>query len=160
MNQRLITTSLLAGALAIGLAACGAAPTTTAPAAAAQATAAPIATTVPATAVTAPDITLGISGIGEIKAAQDSDLVFQAQGTVATVNVKEGAAVKKGDLLAILDTRAFDQQLHQAEAALANAKAQQDALTEAPRAADAAAAAAQVRQAQAQVNAIDRKSVV
>ena len=99
-------------------------------------------------------MTLGISGIGEIKAAQDSDLVFQAQGTVASVNVKEGAVVKKGDLLAILDTRAFDQQLHQAEAGLANAKAQQDALTEAPRAVDAAAAAAAVRQAQAQVNAI------
>jgi HlyD family secretion protein len=109
---------------------------------------------VAATAVAAPEITLGISGIGEIKAAQDSDLVFQAQGTVATVNVKEGAVVKKGDLLAILDTRAFDQQLHQAEAGLANAKAQQDALTEAPRPADAAAAAAQVRQAQAQVNAV------
>ena len=154
MNQRLIATSLLAGALAIGLAACGAAPATTAPAAAAQATVAPIATAVSATAVAAPDIELGISGIGEIKAAQDADLVFQAQGTVATVSVKEGAAVKKGDLLAILDTRAFDQQLHQAEAGLANAKAQQDALTEAPRPADAAAAAAQVRQAQAQITAI------
>jgi len=109
---------------------------------------------VPAPTTAAPEITLGISGIGEIKAAQDSDLVFQAQGTVATVNVKEGAVVKKGDLLAMLDTRAFDQQLHQAEAALANAKAQQDALTEAPRPADAAAAAAQVRQAQAAVNAV------
>jgi HlyD family secretion protein len=154
VNQRLITTSLLAGALAIGLAACGAAPAETAPTAAAQATAAPIATAVPAPTVAAPEITLGISGIGEIKAAQDADLVFQAQGTVATVNVEEGALVKKGDLLAILDTRAFDQQLHQAEAGLANAKAQQDALTEAPRTADAAAAAAQVRQAQAQINAL------
>jgi HlyD family secretion protein len=142
------------GALAIGLAACGEAPATTAPAAAAQTTAAPIPTSVAATAVAAPEIALGISGIGEIKAAQDADLVFQAQGTVATVSVEEGAVVKKGDLLAILDTRAFDQQLHQAEAALANAKAQQDALTEAPRAVDAAAAAAQVRQAQAQITAI------
>ncbi|MEO7910445.1 MAG: efflux RND transporter periplasmic adaptor subunit [Roseiflexaceae bacterium] len=154
MKQRLIATSLLAGALAIGLAACGEAPATTAPAAAAQTTAVPLPTTVAATAVGAPDITLGISGIGEIKAAQDSDLVFQAQGTVATVNVKEGATVKKGDLLAILDTRAFDQQLHQAEAALANAQAQQDGLTQAPRKADAAAAAAAVRQAQAQIAAV------
>jgi HlyD family secretion protein len=120
----------------------------------AQATAAPVATAAPAPTTTAPDIELGISGIGEIKAAQDADLVFQAQGTVAEVKVKEGDTVKKGDLLAILDLRAFDQQLHQAEAALSNAKAQQDALTEAPRPADAAAAAAQVRQAQAQVNAV------
>lgn len=154
MNQRLLATSLVAGALAIGLAACGAAPTTTAPAAAAQTSVVPLATVVPAPTAAAPNITLGISGIGEIKAAQDADLVFQAQGTVATVSVKEGAAVKKGDLLAILDMRAFDQQLHQAEAALANAKAQQDGLTQAPRKADAAAAAAQVRQAQAQVTAV------
>lgn len=154
MNQRLLATSLVAGALAIGLAACGAAPTTTAPAAAAQTSVVPLATVVPAPTAAAPNITLGISGIGEIKAAQDADLVFQAQGTVATVSVKEGAAVKKGDLLAILDMRAFDQQMHQAEAALANAKAQQDGLTQAPRKADAAAAAAQVRQAQAQVTAV------
>lgn len=155
MNQRFITTSLLVGTLALGLAACGAAPAAApAPAAAAQATVVPIATTVPATAAPTPDLQLGISGIGEIKAAQDADLVFQAQGTVDKVLVKEGATVKKGDLLAILDTRTFDQQLHQAEAGLANAKAQQDALTEAPREVDAAAAAAAVRQAQAQVNAV------
>jgi HlyD family secretion protein len=153
VNQRFIATSLLVGTLAIGLAACGAAPAETAPHAA-QATVAPVATAVPAPTTAAPEIALGISGIGEIKAAQDSDLVFQTQGTVASVNVEEGAVVKKGDLLAALDTRAFEQQLHQAEAALANAKAQQDALTEAPRAIDAAAAAAAVRQAQAQVNAI------
>jgi HlyD family secretion protein len=109
---------------------------------------------VPAPTTTAPNIELGISGIGEIKAAQDADLVFQSQGTVAEVKIKEGDTVKKGDLRAILDLRAFDQQLHQAEAALSNAKAQQDALTEDPRPADAAAAAAQVRQAQAQVNAV------
>ncbi|HEU5100530.1 MAG TPA: efflux RND transporter periplasmic adaptor subunit [Roseiflexaceae bacterium] len=154
MNQRLIATSLLVGTLAIGLAACGAAPTETPPPAAAQATLAPVATVAPAPTTTAPEIDLGISGIGEIKAAQDADLVFQSQGTVAEVKVKEGDTVKKGDLLAILDLRAFDQQLHQAEAALANAKAQQDSLTEDPRPADAAAAAAQVRQAQAQLNAI------
>jgi HlyD family secretion protein len=155
VNQRFITTSLLVGTLAIGLAACGATPAAEpAPAAAAQATVAPIATTVAAPAAPTPDLQLGISGIGEIKAAQDADLVFQAQGTVGQVLVKEGATVKKGDLLAILDTRAFDQQMHQAEAGVANAKAQQDALTEAPRAADAAAAAAAVRQAQAQVNAV------
>jgi HlyD family secretion protein len=142
------------GTLAIGLAACGEAPATTAPAAAAQTTAVPVATAAPAPTTAAPEIALGISGIGEIKAAQDADLVFQAQGTVAAVNVEEGATVKKGDLLAVLDTRAFEQQLHQAEAGLANAKAQQDALTEAPRTADAAAAAAAVRQAQAQVNAV------
>jgi HlyD family secretion protein len=104
----------------------------------------------------APPIALnqGVSGSGEVKAAQDADLVFQAQGTVAEVKVKEGDQVKQGDLLAILDTRAFDQQLHQAEAALQSAQAQEASLTEAPKAADVAAANAQVRQAQEAINAI------
>jgi HlyD family secretion protein len=143
------------GTLAIGLSACGAAPASQAPAApVAQATAAPIPTAAPAATVAPPALELGLSGIGEIKAAQDADLVFQAQGTVAEVKVKEGDLVKKGDLLATLDIRVFDQQLHQAEAALANAKAQEAALTEAPREPDAVAAAAAVRQAQAAVNAV------
>jgi multidrug efflux pump subunit AcrA (membrane-fusion protein) len=72
----------------------------------AQATAAPAPTVAP-TAAPPAEINLGISGSGEIKAAQDADLVFQAQGTVDQVLVKEGATVKKGDLLAILDMRAF-----------------------------------------------------
>jgi HlyD family secretion protein len=151
----MFASSLLVGVLATSLAACGAGGSGGAPAApAAQATAAPAPTVAAPTAAPPLEIDLGISGSGEIKAAQDADLVFQAQGTVAEVKVKEGDSVKKGDLLAILDTRAFDQQLHQAEAALANAKAQQDALTEAPRPADAAAAAAAVRQAKAQVDAV------
>jgi HlyD family secretion protein len=95
------------------------------------------------------EIELGVSGSGEIMAVQDADLVFTAQGTVAEVKVQEGDSVKKGDLLAILDTRPFDNALHQAEAALAAAKAQEAALNEAPKAADAAAARAQLAQAQA-----------
>src|SRR5262245_5232589 len=117
----MFASSLLVGVLATSLAACGTEASGSTPAApAAQATAAP-APTVAVSTTAPPAIDLGVSGIGEIKAAQDADLVFQAQGTVAEVKVIEGAKVKKGDLLAILDTRAFDQQLHQAEAALANA---------------------------------------
>ncbi len=94
----------------------------------------------------------GISGIGEITAVQDSDLVFQVQGIVAEVNVKEGDTVKKGDVLASLDTRSLDQQVQQAEAGLQSAKAQASALDEPPRAADIAAARAQVQSAVAALN--------
>jgi HlyD family secretion protein len=140
--------------LATMLAACGATPPTPQAAAPAQqATAAPLPTvTLPTSQPT--ELSLGVSGSGEIKAEQDADLVFLAQGTVAEVKVDEGAVVKQGDLLAILDTRPFDQQVQQAEAALANAQAQDAALTEAPRKADAVAAAAQVRQAQEALNAV------
>src|SRR5262249_22533481 len=135
------------GLLAVGLAACGAGATAGAPAA--QATAVPQPTIAVPTQPPSAEIELGVSGSGEIVAAQDADLVFTAQGTVAEVRVEEGAAVKKGDLLAILDTRPFEQALHQAEAALAAAKAQEAALNDPPKAADAAAARAQLQQAQA-----------
>lgn len=146
MKRGLIAIPLLL--LATGLAACGGAPqaatqpTTASLPAVSTPTAAP--TTVPT-----PEIALGASGIGEVMAAQDADLVFTAQGTVADVLVKAGDVVTKGQLLAMLDTRPFDQQLHQAEAALSSAQAQDAALTEGPRAADTNAARAQVQQAQA-----------
>ncbi len=143
--------------LGLSLSACGGSPSAaTNPAPAGQATVTPLPTLVVPTSqsASAPDLELGVSGSGEIKAAQDADLVFQAQGTVDKVNVKEGDLVKKGDVLASLDLRTFDQQLHQAEAALANAQAQEGALTQAPTNSDAAAAAAQVRQAKAALDAL------
>lgn len=150
-----ISAGVLATALALVLAGCGGAPASTnAPAPVAQTTAVAAPTAAAAPTTQTGELDLGVSGAGEIKAAQDADLVFQTQGTVAEVKVKEGDQVKQGDLLAILDVRAFEQQLHQAQAALENAQAQQAALTEAPRSADAAAAAAAVRQAQAAVNAV------
>ncbi len=156
MKYKTVVSSAIVGLLAASLAACGAGATAEPQAApAAQATAAPVPTAAPApTTAPASAIELGVSGTGEIKAAQDADLVFASQGTVAEVKVKEGDTVKKGDLLAILDTRVFDQQVHQAEAALESARAAATALTEPPRAADLAAARAQLQQAQAALNEV------
>jgi HlyD family secretion protein len=154
VNHKILATGLLAALVATGLAACGAAPSSAQQAPAAQATSAPVPTAAPVVVPTAAPIDLGVSGSGEVKAAQDADLVFLSQGTVAEVKIAEGDAVKKGDLLAILDLRPFDQQLHQAEAGLATAQAQQAALHESPKAADAAAARAQLQQAQAALDAV------
>jgi HlyD family secretion protein len=142
-----IAIGLAATALALALGACSqpAAQTAEPTRAATAATAAPLPTIVLPTA--APPLDLGVSGSGEIKAAQDASLVFIVQGTVAEVKVQEGDTVKKGDLLAVLDTRALDQQLLQSEASLASAKAQEAALTETPRDYDLAAAKAQVNSA-------------
>lgn len=96
----------------------------------------------------------GVSGVGEVQAARDADLVFQVQGVVAEVRVKEGDSVKQGDVMALLDLRPFDQQVQQAEAGLASARAQQAALSEGPRSADVAAARAQVQSAQAALNQV------
>lgn len=155
MRSKPIAAGMATALIALALSACGGTAATQAPASQA---AQPTITALPTIGVPTPgaasELDLGISGSGEVKAAQDADLVFLAQGTVAEVKAIEGALVKQGDLLAILDVRPFDQQLHQAEAALANAQAQEAALTEDPRAADAAAAAAAVRQAQAAIDAL------
>jgi HlyD family secretion protein len=155
LNGKALTYGAAAALLATALVACGGSATTEPPAApAGQSTPAPQPTITLPTAAPPVELSLGVSGSGEIKAAQDADLVFLAQGTVAEVRIAEGDTVKQGDVLAVLDTRPFDNQIQQAEAALANAQAQEAALTEAPKPADAAAAAAQVRQAQAALDAV------
>lgn len=153
-------TATMAVFAALTLSACGGAATaqTTTPvtAVAQQPTAAP--TAAPSleapTAASGGALEFGISGVGEVKAARDADLVFLVQGTVAEVNVTEGDSVKQGDLLAVLDTRTFDAQIAQAEAALASAQAQELGLAEPPKAADTAAARAQLTQAQAQLEQV------
>ena len=159
MKHTMPIMAALSGLVALSLSACGGTSDATAqqPTTAAKptvaATAQPATTSVPADAAN-PSLELGISGVGEVKAARDAALVFTSQGTVAEVKVKEGDAVKQGDLLAILDTRTFDQQVAQAEAALASAQAQEAGLTEPAKVADAAAARAAVAQAQAQLNSV------
>jgi HlyD family secretion protein len=114
-----------------------------------QATVAPLPEAGEPTPAAMPELAFGVSGQGEVMANQDADLVFVVQGTVAEVLVQEGDQVTKDQVLARLDTRIFDQQLHQAEALLASAQAQKAGLTEEPRDFDARAARAQVAQAQA-----------
>jgi HlyD family secretion protein len=158
MKQRykLLLSAGLAGLLATQLAACGAEPP--APAAAAPAQQA-TAVAMPAAAGTLGD---GIEAIGEVKPIQDANLTFQVVGTVAQVLVKDGDTVKKDQLLATLDTRAFDEKVSQAQAALQvaqaalqSAQAQQQvaqaaqtALTDPPKPALVSAARAQVQAAQ------------
>lgn len=145
---------LLSFILSIGLAACGA-PT------AEQGVTATVTPNVPTitpepTTEAEPEFAFvrGVSGIGEIKAAQSAELIFAVIGTVETVEVEEGDIIKEGDLLATLDMRPFDQQIRQAEAALTNAQAQSAGLYEGPRAAEVTAAQSQIQSAQARLNQI------
>lgn len=148
---RTLALSAAAGLLATQLAACGSAP---------AATAARLPQ--PTVVVAAADLGASIDAIGEVKASQDANLVFQVAGTVAQVLVKEGDHVTKDQLLAVLDTRLFDEKVSQAQAALLIAQAQlqlaqaqkqvalaqQSALTDPPKPAQVRAAQAQVQAAQ------------
>jgi multidrug efflux pump subunit AcrA (membrane-fusion protein) len=82
------------------------------------------------------------TGTTTASAGSSIQLSFSATGRVATVNVAQGAAVKKGDILATLDASVASAAVSQAKAALdlaraqyaslnlqyANAKTQQDTL--------------------------------
>ncbi len=143
------------GLLATQLAACGTVPDAPAAAAAGQQ---PTAAATPATAETFANI----DAIGEVKPIQDANLTFQVAGTVAQVLVKEGDTVQKDQLLAVLDTRVFDEKVSQAQAALQVAQAAlqsaqaqqqvaqaaQSGLTDPPKPAQVSAARAQVQAAQ------------
>lgn len=153
MTPKRMTLGGLAGLVALSLAACSAAatPNSQATSQAAQAAPTQAAATQPTPAIAIPtvELSLGVSGTGVVLANQSSDLVFQVQGTVNEVLVEEGDVVTKGQVLARLDTRLFDQQLQQAQAQLESAQAQEAALTEAPKAYDVRAAQAQLTAAQA-----------
>jgi len=153
-----LVSATLAGLLATLLAACGTASTTSASAGQLQH---PTAVAQPAAIARADTPGASITAIGEVKPIQDANLTFQVAGTVAQVLVKEGDIVKKDQLLAILDTRAFDEKVSQAQAALQVAQAAlqsaqaqkqialagQAALTDPPKPAMVSAARAQVRAA-------------
>jgi len=60
--------------------------------------------------------------LGIVEGAEEIEVAPRVMGQVLEVKVREGASVKKGDLLAVLDDREFQDAVAEAEAALAAAK--------------------------------------
>ncbi|MEM8533021.1 MAG: HlyD family efflux transporter periplasmic adaptor subunit [Chloroflexota bacterium] len=153
MNPSRLFSSILIGLIAISLVACNAEAEPEA-----QATPQPRPTRAPATVE--PDVepvaefSLGVTGIGEVKAARDASLVFNVVGTVNEVFVEEGDRVEQDQVLAVLDLRTFEQQLQQAQASIDSAEAQRSSLFEGPRAAEVNAAQSQIVQAQASLERV------
>jgi HlyD family secretion protein len=90
-----------------------------------------------------------ITAVGTVRAGAEVVLSFEAAGRVVTVTVQEGQRVEKGQVLAQLDQADLALQVRSAEAALASAQAQLDALQEGPRPEEVRAAEAQVAATQA-----------
>lgn len=67
-------------------------------------------------------LTATVSATGNIQPESDVRLSFQSAGTVAEVNVKVGDRVKKGDVIARLDTIDLELALTQAQASLEQSK--------------------------------------
>lgn len=79
------------------------------------------------------------------------DLAFAVEGTIATVAVEEGDAVKTGAVLARLDDEPYRHALAQAEAASAQAKAQLEKLAAGNRAKEVDAARSRLAEARARL---------
>ena len=103
---------------------------------------------------TTPEAPSVVSAEGKIVPARDATLAFRMAGRVEKISVKEGEAVKEGNVLIQLesaDVRAGVAQAQaavaQAEAAVALAQAQLDQITAGPRLEEIAAAEAQAKAA-------------
>jgi RND family efflux transporter MFP subunit len=107
-------------------------------------------TTTPNTAtVERGPLALEINATGVIEPRETADLAFtQASGRVSEVLVSEGAPVKANDALITLDTRRLAADVAAAEAALAQAQADLQGITEGATPEEIAAARAQVEVAQ------------
>lgn len=71
-------------------------------------------------------VTSNASGLiagGKIVPSEEVSVVSKVSGKVANVNVKEGSIVKKGDVLVTLEATDYQQQINQAQAAIAGAQA-------------------------------------
>ncbi|MDR1562660.1 MAG: efflux RND transporter periplasmic adaptor subunit [Dysgonamonadaceae bacterium] len=68
--------------------------------------------------------------IGKIKAAADINLSFRVAGPIEKIQVTEGAHIRKGDVLAILDSRDYEVQLAATEAEYLRIKAESDRIVE------------------------------
>ncbi|HSN28914.1 MAG TPA: efflux RND transporter periplasmic adaptor subunit [Kofleriaceae bacterium] len=73
------------------------------------------------------DLPIWVEGLGTVAAFQQVTVRAQVDGRLDKVLFVEGQAVKAGDVLAQIDPRPFEVQLHQAEGALARDRAQLDA---------------------------------
>jgi len=60
---------------------------------------------------------------GKLESAQQSNIGFELSGMLSGINITEGARVKKGDILAQLDTSRLKAQQNELNSALASAKA-------------------------------------
>lgn len=64
---------------------------------------------------------IGFTATGKVKAADYADIYFRSQELIAHVYVKTGQRVRKGEILADLDTFSFNNQLLETKIALAQA---------------------------------------
>jgi HlyD family secretion protein len=107
---------------------------------------------VPTVPVRVGSITATVNGSGQVAALSQARLAFHSSGTVASIPVKVGDAVKKGDTLIALDTTDLNLQVEQAQANVDSAQAKLEAIQAGARPEDVAAAQAVLDAAKAKLD--------
>lgn len=105
----------------------------------------------PAVAVAHPTIqsvTQSVSASGSVAGVDESDVAAELGGRLAHLRVREGQKVRRGQLLAELETSLLKAQLDQARAALTTAQTQLAQASRPPLASEVERAQAEVNQAQ------------
>ena len=76
--------------------------------------------TIPVTVATVQkqDLPIYLNGLGSVEAYYTVNVKSRVDGQLIDVKFREGEAVKKGDLLAVIDPRPYQVQLDQAQATL------------------------------------------
>lgn len=100
-------------------------------------------------AVSRGSVVATVSSTGSVVPAQTADLTFGTSGRLVELNASVGQSVKKGDVLARLDTTDLQLEVLKAEAQLATAEANLAKLEAGSSAGEIAQARAQVKSAQA-----------
>jgi RND family efflux transporter MFP subunit len=100
------------------------------------------------TTVQSTNVVQGVSTNGTVQAAQSVDLSFQVGGTVGSVPVAVGDAVKAGQVLASLDSQSARASVDQARAAVASAQAAYEKVIDGATSAQTAVASAALTSAQ------------
>ena len=76
------------------------------------------------TAIAVRDVPVFLNAVGTVTPSTTVIVRAQVQGTLASINFREGQVVARGDLLATIDDRALRAQLQTAEGALLRDRAQ------------------------------------
>ncbi|MDA8217867.1 MAG: efflux RND transporter periplasmic adaptor subunit, partial [Dehalococcoidales bacterium] len=103
-------------------------------------------------AVSRGSLVASVSATGSVIPATTADLAFDTSGRLTELAVSVGQAVKKGDVLAKLDTTALSLAVTQAQAQLASAEAKLASLQAGSTSSDIAQAQAQLKSAQASLD--------
>ena len=98
------------------------------------------------------DIVKTVTGNGNVSSVTERPVQSKVAGQLKTLKIKDGQAVRAGDVLAVIDQTTANQNLRDARIALAGAKLSYDKLTEPADAATKLSAQNAVDQAEQQTN--------